>query len=67
MTYHGDKQEQAFSKWFNGDYNHRSWRSEIFYSDCTIGDEKTRQDVLYNWLVKAYMSGYEEASNEPPN
>lgn len=60
MTYHGDKQEEAFVEWFNGDYGKFSLRSEAFFSDCLIGDEKTRQDILYQFIVEAFMAGYKE-------
>ena len=67
MTYHGDKVEQAFVKWFNDDYGQFSLRSEAFFTDCLIGDEKTRQDLLYKFITAAFMAGYEEAKNESIN
>jgi hypothetical protein len=67
MPYHGDKAEQAFVEWFNGDYGKYSLRSEAFFADCLIGDEKTRQDLLYKFIVAAFMAGYEEAKNESPD
>ena len=62
MTYHGDKQEEAFVEWFNADYGKFSLRSEAFFSDCLVGDEKTRQDILYKWVTEAFMAGYQEGS-----
>ena len=67
MPYHGDEAEQAFVKWFNDDYGKYSLRSEAFFADCLIGDEKTRQDLLYKFVVAAFMAGYREAKNEPSN
>lgn len=64
MTYFGDKAEEAFVKWFNGDYGEYSLRSEAFFSDCLIGDEKTRQDLLYKFITAAFMAGYQEAKDE---
>ena len=62
MTYHGDKQEEAFVEWFNADYGKFSLRSEAFFSDCLVGDEKIRQDILYKWVTAAFMAGYQEGS-----
>ena len=64
MPYHGDEAEQAFVEWFNGDYGTYSLRSEAFLTDCLIGDEKTRQDLLYKFVVAAFMAGYREAKDE---
>ena len=51
--------EVAFEKWFNGNYGKFSCRSEWFYGDCEVKDEKIRKDLVYNWVRSAYMSGYE--------
>jgi len=59
-TYHGDKQEEAFVEWFHDDYGQFSLRSEAFFTDCLVGDEKTRQDILYKWVTCAFMAGYKE-------
>jgi hypothetical protein len=56
MPYHGDEAEQAFVEWFNGDYG------QYFFTDCLVGDEKTRQDILYKWVIAAFMAGYQEGS-----
>jgi len=67
MTYSGDNAEQAFVEWFNGDYGEYSLRSEAFFTDCLVGDEKTRQDLLYKFIVAAFMAGYKGGRNEPFN
>ena len=51
--------EVGFDKWFNGNYGKFSSRSEWFYGDCEIKDEKIRKDLVYNWVRSAYMCGYE--------
>ena len=51
--------EVAFDKWFTGNYGNFSCRSEWFYGDCEVKDEKIRKDLVYNWVRSAYMSGYE--------
>ena len=62
VYFHGFKDENAevgFDKWFNGNYGKFSCRSEWFYGDCEVKNEKMRKDLLYNWVRSAYMSGYE--------
>lgn len=54
--------EEGFVEWFNGDYGEFSIRSEWFFGDCEVKDEKTRKDLLYKWIHAAYCSGYERAS-----
>ena len=54
-----EKSEVGFEKWFNGNYGKFSCRSEWFYGDCEVKDEKIRKDLVYNWVRSAYMSGYE--------
>ena len=56
--------EVAFDKWFNGNYGKFSCRSEWFYGDCEVKDEKIRKDLVYNWVRSAYLSGYELGGNE---
>ena len=51
--------EVGFMEWFNGNYGKFSCRSEWFYGDCEVKNEKMRKDLLYNWVRSAYMSGYE--------
>jgi hypothetical protein len=53
-----DNAEEQFSYWFNEIYGNYSLRSEWFYGDCLIEDEKTRQNMLYRWLHSAYVAGY---------
>jgi len=62
VTYHGDKPEEAFVEWFHSDYGRFSLKSEAFFTDCLVGDEKTRQDILHKWVVAAFMAGYQEGS-----
>jgi len=51
--------EVGFEEWFNGNYGKFSSRSEWFYGDCEVKDEKIRKDLVYNWVRSAYVSGYE--------
>ena len=51
--------EVGFEEWFNGNYGKFSSRSEWFYGDCEVKDEKIRKDLVYNWVRCAYVSGYE--------
>jgi hypothetical protein len=53
--------ENNFNDWFHGDYGLFSYRSEAFYTDCEIGDVKTRQDMLKKWLYAAFYTAYERA------
>jgi hypothetical protein len=58
--------EEAFTEWFNdliaeGAY---SLRSEWFFGDCEVGDEKTRKDLLVKWVHSAYVAGYERGMYE---
>ena len=52
--------EDEFTQWFNGDYAMFSFRSEWFYGDCEVEDEKTRKDLLYKWIHAAFVAGYEK-------
>ena len=56
--------EVGFDKWFTGNYGKFSCRSEWFYGDCEVKNEKMRKDLLYNWVRSAYMSGYELGGTE---
>ena len=64
--------EVGFLEWFNGNYGKFSCRSEWFYGDCEVKDEKIRKDLVYNWVRSAYLSGYElsgtlgELAQAPP-
>jgi hypothetical protein len=53
--------ENNFNDWFHGDYGLFSYRSEAFYTDCEIGDVKTRQSMLKKWLYAAFYTAYERA------
>ena len=59
---YSNKADEAFVKWFHSDYDQYSLRSEIFFTDCLVGDEKTRQDLLYKFVVAAFMAGYKEST-----
>ena len=59
-----EKSEVAFVEWFTGNYGKFSCRSEWFYGDCEVKNEKMRKDLLYNWVRSAYMSGYELGGTE---
>ena len=59
-----EKSEVGFMEWFTGNYGKFSCRSEWFYGDCEVKDEKIRKDLLYNWVRSAYMSGYELGGTE---
>ncbi len=54
-----DYAEVGFLEWFNGNYGKFSCRSEWFYGDCEVENEKIRKDLVYNWVRSAYVSGYE--------
>jgi hypothetical protein len=54
-----DYAEESFQEWFNGDYGSPySFRSEYFFEDTKICDEKTRGDMMYRWVHSAYVNGY---------
>jgi len=53
-----DEIENPFNEWFHGDYGPYSFRSEAFYTDCEIGDEKTRQDMLKKWIYASFYEGF---------
>ena len=50
--------ENGFVKWFNSTYGSYSLRSEWFFGDCEVEDEKTRKDLLYKWIHASYVAGY---------
>ena len=56
--------EVGFEEWFNGNYGKFSSRSEWFYGDCEVKDEKIRKDLVYNWVRAAFLSGYELGGTE---
>ena len=68
VEFHGVKDENAevgFDKWFNEDlYGKFSCRSEWFYGDCEVKEEKIRKDLVYNWVRAAFLSGYELGGTE---
>lgn len=56
-----DDAEEGFVNWFNDLYGSYSLRSEWFYGDCNVEDEKTRQDIMKKWVHAAFCAGYERA------
>ena len=54
-----DDAEEGFVEWFNDFYGRFSFRCEHFYEDCSVEDEKTREDLLYKWIHASYVAGYE--------
>ena len=50
--------QNGFVEWFNDLNGGYSLRSEWFYGDCEVEDEKTRKDLMYKWIHAAYVSGY---------
>ncbi len=54
-----DYAEEGFVEWFNGDYGSPySLRSEWFFGDTKICDEKTRGDMMYRWVHSSFLEGY---------
>ena len=56
--------ENNFNDWFHSNHTDYSLKSEYFYGDCEIGDEKTRKEAMIAWLYAAYVSGYKYASKK---
>jgi hypothetical protein len=54
-----DDIENSFNEWFHGDYGPYSFRSEAFYTDCEIGDVKTRQSMLQKWIYASFYEAYQ--------
>jgi hypothetical protein len=54
-----DEAHLEFNDWFNGEYGSFSFRSEYFYGDCEIKDEKTLKDLMFKWIEASFLSGYE--------
>ena len=52
--------EVGFLEWFNGNYGNFSCRSEWFYGDCEVEDEKTRKDLMYRWIHAAFSYAYQK-------
>ncbi|QGT54428.1 hypothetical protein b3_0184 [Synechococcus phage B3] len=47
-----------FEEWFNDWYGRFSLRSEWFYGDCKVEDIKEREDLMDQWMLSAFMAGY---------
>jgi hypothetical protein len=56
-----DEIEENFQEWFNGMYGEYSLRSEWFFGDCEVEDEKTRKDLMYRWIYASFYSAWERA------
>jgi hypothetical protein len=54
-----DDIENSFNEWFHDLYGPYSFRSEAFYTDCEIGDVKTRQDMLKKWIYASFYEAYQ--------
>ena len=54
-----DDAEIQFQEWFNDFYGDFSFRSEYFYGDCEVKDEKTLKDIMYKWIHAAFVTGFE--------
>ena len=50
--------EINFQEWFNDFYSDYTLRAEWFFGDTRIGDEKTREDMMYRWVHSAFLEGY---------
>lgn len=57
-----DDAEMEFVKWFNDFYSPYTFRSEWFYGDCKVEDEKTREDMMYGWIHASFVAGWEAAN-----
>jgi hypothetical protein len=53
--------EEGFVEWFHDLYGGYSLRSEWFFDDAMIEDEKQRISILASWLHSAYIAGWEAA------
>ena len=53
-----DPTEEAFQEWFNDLCGGFSFRSEWFFEDAEVEDEKTRKDLMYKWVHSAFVAGY---------
>ena len=53
-----DDAEVAFNTWFNDLYGKFSHRCEWFYGDAEVEDEKTRKELMYEWIHCAFAEGY---------
>ena len=54
--------EIEFQEWFNDFYGDFSFRSEHFFGDCEVEDEKTLKDLMYKWIHAAFVTGFEIGS-----
>jgi hypothetical protein len=57
-----DDAEIKFVEWFNDLSGGFAFRSEYFYGDCKVGDEKTREDIMHGWIHSAFVAGWEAAN-----
>ncbi len=47
----------SFLSWFSSEYGNFSFRSEAFFVDCEMKDEKILKRLMFNWLQAAYEAG----------
>ena len=57
MTDNSEKIKTAFEGWFHELINF-SLRSEWFDGDCKLPDEKVRTKQMYEWVLSAFVQGY---------
>jgi hypothetical protein len=57
-----DDAEIKFVEWFNDLSGGFAFRSEYFYGDCKVEDEKTREDIMHGWIHSAFVAGWEAAN-----
>jgi len=55
-----DDAEIEFQEWFNDFYGDFSFRSEHFFGDCEVKDEKALKDLMYKWIHAAFVTGFEQ-------
>ena len=57
-----DDAEIKFVEWFNDLSGGFAFRSEYFYGDCKVEDEKTRENMMYGWIHASFVAGWEAAN-----
>ena len=55
--------ETSFNEWFHSNHTDYSFKSEHFYGDCEIGDVKTRQSMLKDWIYAAFYVAYQKGQS----
>lgn len=59
-----EESEVEFSEWFNDLYGNFSSRSEYFFEDCKVKDEKTLKDLMYKWIHVAFVTGFQRGKRK---